>query len=514
MSRENGSVNLEAKIIAEKKEGVSRVKILPRQMAGLIMGPFLFFAGQLILPVNDSFTEPMKGVIISTLWIATWWLTEAVPLPVTSLLPLVLFPLNGVYTFSETAVGYANPIVFLFMGGFMLAAALQRWNLHRRIALTIIKLVGTQPSRLVFGFMVATGFLSMWISNTATAMMLVPVGLAVVFQVSQLLTEQEMEIDTSAGKFGFGTALMLGIAYSASIGGMGTLIGTPPNAIFVSIADASLGIDISFFDWLVFGLPISILFTCLAWFYLVKVFKLGRISNISGANKVIDAEMRKLGKMIRGEVMVLIIFMLVALGWVFRSLFLVDLIPSLTDPMIAVIGALLLFILPVDIRKGVFILDWDSAVKIPWGILILFGGGIAIANGFSESGLTEWLGNHLGFLAGAPQLLIIAGILIFIMFLSNITSNTGTVSMMLPVMVAMAGAMSVNSLVFMITATVAASFAFVLPVATPPNAVVFSSGYVSIDQMARSGLGLTIITAVILPVLLYFWLPYAWGFSF
>ena len=483
----------------------------PRKKIGLAAGPLFFILCLIFIPVTESFTFPMRSALASTGWIALWWLTEAVPIPATSILPLILFPLTGVMGFDKTATGYADSIVFLFLGGFMLAAAMQRWNLHRRMALTIVKAMGPKPNRLIFGFMLATGFLSMWISNTATSMMLMPVGLAVILQVARLIKEQNLDIEVEAGKFSFGTALMLGIAYSASVGGMGTLIGTPPNAIFASVAEATLEKNISFLDWMIFGLPLSIIFIIVIWFYLIKVFKLDRIKGLKTGKEVIDQEIKQLGPMLKEEKMVLAVFCLVALGWITRSLLFEDLIPALTDPMIAVIGASILFILPSDFSKGVFLLDWDTAVKIPWGILLLFGGGIAIATSFQESGLTEWLGGQMAVLQHAPPLLVIFGIFTLVVFLSNVTSNTGTVSMMLPVMIAMAGAMAVHPLGFMIVATAAASFAFILPVATPPNAVVFGSGYISIEQMARAGLGITLITILLLPLILYFWLPLVWG---
>jgi len=477
---------------------------------GLLMGPLLFTLCLIFVPVSETFTLPMRNTLASTCWIAIWWLSEAVPIPATSLLPLILFPLTGVMEFEQTAAGYADSIVFLFLGGFMLAAAMQRWNLHRRIALTIIKAVGAQPSRLIFGFMLATGFLSMWISNTATSMMLMPVGLAVILQVAGLIKEQKLNIEVEAGKFSFGTALMLGIAYSASVGGMATLIGTPPNAIFASVAESTLGRNISFMDWMAFGFPLAAVFIVIAWFYVIKYFRVEQIKGLKVGKEVIAGEISQLGKMKHEEKMVLFVFSLVAVGWITRSLLFEDIFPALSDPMIAVTGALILFFLPSDISKGEFLLDWDTAVKIPWGILLLFGAGIAIAGSFSESGLTGWLGNQLAVLKSAPELLVFFGVFALVVFLSNITSNTGTVSMILPVMIAMAGAMAVHPLGFMIVATTAASYAFILPVATPPNAVVFSSGYISIEQMARAGIGITLITIILLPLILFVWLPLVW----
>ena len=507
----NQDETLKEEVLGEK--GKEQQDYPRRKKIGLVMGPLFFVLCLLLVPASESFTLPMRNAFASTGWIAIWWLTEAIPIPATSILPLLLFPLTGVMEFTDTATGYADSIVFLFLGGFIIAAAMQRWNLHRRIALGIVKTMGTQPKRLVFGFMLATGFLSMWISNTATSMMLMPVGLAVILQVARLIKEQNLNIEIEAGKFSFGSALMLGIAYSASVGGLGTLIGTPPNAIFASVAESSLEINISFLDWMIFAFPLAIVFIIVVWYYLVKYFKLDDIKGLAAGKEVIDEEIKQLGPMKAEEKKVLIVFSLVALGWITRGLFLEGALPALNDSMIALAGAAILFVLPANLKKGIFILDWESAVKIPWGILLLFGGGIAIAGSFEESGLTEWLGQQLAALQHTPPLLVIFGIFGLVVFLSNVTSNTGTVSMILPVMIAMAGAMAIHPMGFMIVATAAASFAFILPVATPPNAVIFSSGYVPIEKMARAGLGITLITIALLPLILYLWLPFTWGIS-
>ena len=483
----------------------------PRGKIGLFLGPGLFLLFMLLVPVGESFTASMRAAAASTIWIAVWWVTEAIPIPATSLLPLVLFPLTGTISFGETTVGYANPNVFLFLGGFMLAVTMQRWNLHRRLALAIISVVGTDPSRLILGFMLATGILSMWISNTATAMMMLPIGLAVILQVADMAQAQGIKVQAGPGKFPFGTALMLGIAYSASVGGVGTLIGTPPNAIFASVASSTYGIDISFAQWLLYGLPLSIIFLFLSWFYLIKFFNMKNLKGLKGGSGVIDEERKALGPVSKAEALTGIIFLCVALAWITRSFLLVKIFPDITDHLIAVLAVIFLFITPVDFKKGKFLLDWDTAVKIPWGILLLFGGGISIASSFSKTGLDIWIGGQLGSLEGMSIFFIMLCIVTLVVFLSNVTSNTGTVSMMLPVMVAMAIAMQVHPFGLMIAATTAASFAFMLPVGTPPNAVVFGSGYISIPEMARTGFILTLITIILVPIITYFWIPIAWG---
>jgi len=482
-----------------------------RERVGLTLGPVSFVLLMLFLPVSEAFTPLMRSAAASTVWVAIWWVTEALPIPATSLLPLILFPLTGVVSFEDTVVGYADPNVFLFLGGFMLAVCMQRWNLHRRLALTIIHKVGTNPATLILGFMVSTAFLSMWISNTATAMMMLPIGMAVIGQVATLVNRENMGIETGFGKFSFGTALMLGIAYSATIGGVGTLIGTPPNAIFASVVGSTFDMDISFAQWLLYGFPIAMIFTLLAWAYLVRAFPIKQLGHIRGGEEVVRRELESLGSMSRAEKRIGTVFVCVALLWIFRSLLLQDLIPGLTDPLIAVVAAVVLFLIPVDFGRGEFLLDWDSAVEIPWGILLLFGAGIAIAAGFTETGLSEWVGGRLAGLAGVPMLVIMLAVVALVVLLSNVTSNTGTVSMMLPVMVAMAVTMQVHPYALMITCATAGSFAFLLPVGTPPNAVVFGSRYITIPQMAKAGLLLTIMTILLLPLVTYFWLPVAWG---
>lgn len=471
----------------------------------LLAGPILFIAAMFI-PVTAGFTYPMKALVASTLWIAVWWVTEAVPIPATSLLPLVLFPACGVLTFEKTAAGFANNVVFLFMGGFMLAVCMQRWNLHRRLALNIVKYVGTNPSRLILGFMLSTGFLSMWISNTATAVMMMPVGLAVITQVSGAASEK-----LSGNKYSFGTALMLGIAYSASIGGVATLIGSPPNAIFASVAGAMYGVEITFTQWFLYGFPIAAIFLAIAWLYLITKTSLSATGQQEKAKDVIIEELKKLGPISKNEKLVAAVFLFTALAWIFRSLVLQKIMPFLSDSLIAMIAVLLMFSIPVDLKKGEYLLDWKSAVKIPWGILLLFGAGIAIANGFTETGLAEWFGQSLSIIQKAPLSIILLLVVTLLILLSNVTSNTGTISMMLPVVASLAAAMSVHPFGIMIAATTAVSFVFMLPVGTPPNAVVFGSGHVTISQMAKTGVMLTLLAIVVITLVVYFWLPVAWG---
>jgi len=479
---------------------------------GLMLGPLLFF---LILFFFKPEGLSPEGIAIaaSTVWIAVWWITEAVPIPVTSLLPLVLFPLTQGLEAKQTASAYGDETIFLFMGGFMIALAMEKWNLHRRIALTIISIIGTNTDRIVLGFMVATGFLSMWISNTATAMMMVPIGLAIIYQFSDALKD-DPNVDTTPENFTFGKALMLGIAYSASLGGISTLIGTPPNTLLAGAIDTMYGIKLSFAKWMLFGVPLAWTFLLIAWFYLVKIAFPTKIKHIPGGKTVIDNQRYELGRASTEEKLVLTVFTLAALSWITRSFLLQEFIPGISDGVIAISFAVLLFVIPSVNKRGDFLLDWDTAVKLPWGILLLFGGGLAIAAGFVESGLSEWIGSQLSGLQGVSLLLVIAIVVGLVIFLTEITSNTATASMMFPIMAALAVALGFHPFALMIAAGVAASCAFMLPVATPPNAVVFGSGYLRIPDMAKAGFALNIIGILIVTVAIYFFLPVVWGIDF
>lgn len=479
------------------------------QFIGLVLGPLLFFLTLLFFKPADLSPEGV-AILASTLWIASWWITEAIPIPVTSLLPLVLFPLSGGLEVKPTASAYGDETVFLFMGGFMIALAMEKWNLHRRIALTIISAIGTNMDRIVLGFMVATGFLSMWISNTATAMMMVPIGLAIIYQVSDALKD-DPSIDTSKENFGFGKALMLGIAYSASLGGVATLIGTPPNTLLAGAIDKMYGIELSFAKWMLFGVPLAWTFIIIVWFYLVKFAYPSKLKTLPGGRAVIDSEKEKLGRASTEEKLVFTVFVLAALAWITRTFLLSRFIDGLSDGVIAMIFAIILFIIPSVNVKGDHLLDWNTAVKLPWGILLLFGGGLAIAAGFVESELSVWIGSQLAGLSGVHILVVILIVTTLVVFLTEITSNTATASMMFPIMASLAVALGFHPYALMVAAAVAASCAFMLPVATPPNAVVFGSGYLRIPDMAKAGFALNIIGIVLVTAAIYFLMPVVWG---
>ncbi|EMR06252.1 Na(+)/dicarboxylate symporter [Bhargavaea cecembensis DSE10] len=479
------------------------------QLIGLIAGPLLFFL--ILFFFNPEGLSPeARAILAGTVWMAAWWITEAVPIPVTSLLPLVLFPLAGGLDVKSTASAYGDENIFLFMGGFMIALAMEKWNLHRRIALTIISAIGTNINRIVLGFMVATGFLSMWISNTATAMMMVPIGLAITYQVADAL-KNDPSVDTSQENFGFGKALMLGIAYSASVGGIATLIGTPPNTALAAAMEKMYGIEISFGQWMLFGTPFAWLFILLIWLYLVKIAFPQKIKELPGGREMILAEKEKLGSASTEEKLVFTVFVLAALSWITRSFFLQNFLPGISDGVIAMLFAIVLFVIPAVNVKGDRLLDWETAVKLPWGILLLFGGGLAIAAGFVGSGLSEWIGGQLTALDAVPLIVVIIVVTALVIFLTEITSNTATAAMMYPIMGALAVALDVHPFALMVAAGVAASCAFMLPVATPPNAVVFGSGYLRIPDMAKAGLALNIMGIVLVPLFIWFLLPAVFG---
>ncbi len=478
-----------------------------QQLIGLVLGPLLFIMTMLFFSPEGMSSEA-QAVLASTLWIATWWITEAIPIPATSLLPIVLFPLTGALGSKVTTAAYGDDVIFLFMGAFVLALAIERWELHRRIALTIISAIGTSSNRIILGFMAATGFLSMWISNTAAAMMMVPIALAIINQVRESL--KDTQIDTSKENFSFGKALMLGIAYSASIGGLGTLIGTPPNTIFVGIARELFGVNISFAHWMLFGTPIAAVFLLLVWFYLVKIAFKMPFKSIPGGKEMVRQEKKALGRMSFEEKAVLTVFVFTALAWITRSFILERFLP-VTDTSIAVVAAIVLFIIPSVSKKGEFLMDWDTAKQLPWGVLLLFGGGLAIAAGFSQTGLAQWIGEQLQAIAGVPLIVVILVVAALILLLTEITSNTATATMMFPIMAAFALAIDVHPFTLMITAGLAASCAFMLPVATPPNAVVFGTGYIRIGDMIKAGFWINVAAIFLITAAVYFWLPITLG---
>ena len=467
---------------------------------GLVLGPLLFILINFFVEL-EGLSPAAQSTLASALWIAVWWITEALPISATALLPLVLFPLNGIMGAKSVASGFAKPMIFLFMGGFILAVAIEKTNLHKRIALNIVHALGSDWIKVLLGFMLATAFLSMWISNTATAVMMLPIGMAV---ISQLKAEE-------AAKRKMGQSLMLSIAYGCSIGGMATIIGTPTNVIFTQIASDLYGENITFAQWIAVGLPFSLLALFVAWFYLAKVAYRVSVEGIPGGKATIKAQLSALGPMGYQEKMVAVVFVFMALSWILGSLVLKKFVPGISDMGIAIAGALLLFIIPSGHKDGKGILDWKTAEGIPWGVLLLFGGGLALADGFKVSGLSVWLGGHLTVFGTLPIFLLLFAIIFVVNFLTEITSNVATASMLMPVLAGLAFSIDVHPYVLMVGATLAASCAFMLPVATPPNAVVFGSGLLSIRDMIRVGFWMNIISVLLAAILIYFLLPFVWG---
>ena len=493
----------------DEKKGLPPIKT-----AGLIGGPVVFLLLMLGTGI-EGMTPAAQAAAAVTLLMAIWWVTEAIPIYATALVPIVLFPITGVLSVAETTANYGHELIYLFLGGFLLAIAIQKWKLHRRIALTIVGLFGTEPTRLILGFMVATGFLSMWISNTASAMMMVPIGLAVIAQLTHMLRAQGSELDLRAGHFPFGMALMLGIAYAASIGGLATIIGSPPNAIFVGYVSRIEGVEISFLQWMLYGLPLSVVGLVGAWLYLTRIAHPVHTTAFPGLGDVIDDERKSLKPLKGPEARVLIIFCVVAGLWILRGILAPVLdqigLGGLNDTTIAVFGGLLLFLVPAKLEEKKFLLEWSDTADVPWGILILFGGGLALAAGIEESGLATWLGDNLGLLEGAPLIAVLGALVLLVIFLTEVTSNTSTASIFVPIVAILATVVGVHPYVLMITVVTAASCAFMLPIATPPNAVVFASEYVTMRQMMKAGVWLNISFALLIVVAGYVWLPLAWG---
>lgn len=476
------------------------------QRIGLILGPLLFLITLQFMKLEGLSPEG-HAVLASTFWIATWWITEAIPIAMTSLLTIVLFPLTGALSLSETTASFGHKYIFLYIGGFILAIAIERWNLHRRIALSIINAIGTDMKKIVLGFMVATGFLSMWISNTATAVMMIPIGMAIVSQLKDDPSTEENENKV------FGKMLMLAIAYSASIGGVATLIGTPPNLVLAGIVQEQYGVEITFSKWIMFGLPISLILLFICWKYLTDyAFKI-KVTAFPGGRPAIQERLQAMGKISYEEKIVLIVFVTTAFSWITRSFLLQKLIPNLDDTIIAMIAGLVLFLIPAAKDKQRQLITWKEAVKLPWGILLLFGGGLALAQGFKSSGLAVWIGSQMTLLEGVTLILLLLILVTAVNFLTEITSNLATTAMLLPILAPLALAIDVHPFLLMVGATTAASCAFMLPVATPPNAVVFGSGYLKIIDMVKAGIWLNIISIILLTLLTYFLLPYLWDFD-
>jgi len=442
------------------------------------------------------------------LLMASWWMTEALPIAATSLVPLALFPLVGVVPIKEAAAPYANPIIFLFLGGFLLAKGLERWNLHRRIALAVIATVGTEPRQIVLGFMLAAGLLSMGISNTATAVMMLPIVLSVVD-----LSRRD-DVGSKAEDHTFALVLMLGVAYACSIGGLGTLIGTPTNAFLAAFVEETYNVEVSFVGWLAVGVPLAVLGLAVVYFMLTRIIFPVRLPGLPGGRAFIQEQRAALGPISGPEVRVALVFGTVAVLWMTRPL-LQTVVPGASDAGLAMLGSLALFALPSGVASskppiGAYrdtplpnarLLDWETARTLPWGILLLFGGGLSLAGAISSTGLATWIGEGLSVFASLPTWALVGIVVTVIVVLTELTSNTATAAAFLPVLAALAATTGLAPTILLVPATVAASCAFMLPVATPANAIAYGSGHVSISEMVRAGVWLNVAFAVLVTLL-------------
>lgn len=489
------------------------------RIAALIAG-LIVFVVILLLPTPEGMSVAGQRTAAVAALMSIWWIFEAIPIPATALLPLALFPALSIIPAKTTAMAYGDQTLFLFAGGFFIAMAMQKWNLHERIALAIIHRVGTRGPQLILGFMVATAMLSMWISNTATTLMMMPIAGAVIASLAA-------HVDP-ADERNFAVALLLGTAYAASIGGIATLVGTPPNIVFIGQMSTLFpeAPDISFARWLCIGMPLTAIMLPFTWFILTKV--LHPIPKRLGSETfaaTIDARRLALGPMSRGEITVAIVASMTGICWMIRNPlmnFIHTMAPAalpepsfIHDSTIAMFFAILLFAIPVDRSKNEYALDWEWAQRIPWGILLLFGGGLALASGFKETGLIYWLGERLSMLDGLHPILVIASICFLVTFLTELTSNVATATILLPILAITAiEVLDIDPLLLMIPATISASCAFMLPVATPPNAIAFAGGQLSIFQMARAGLILNLFGIIVITTLSYFLIPFVFGSSF
>ena len=571
---------------------------------GLVLGPILFLF-ILFLPIdgnnnsgsniNNSTNKSAESttylsfsaklVLATTFWMATWWITEAIPIYVTALLPLIIFPSLNITGLGDTAANYADRIIFLFLGGFILAKGVEKTQLHKRFALNILKVFGTTPKYIVAAFMLVTGILSGWMSNTATTMLMLPIAAAVISQIGigserskknknksnnqeqnsnyhkndreNIVKDKDIENleeeEPNEQQSRFGLCLMLSIAYSASIGGMATLIGTPPNAIFASLSKSMLDIDISVGQWLLIGIPISGISLIVVWLYMVHVgVKITDIKSIGREKDIIKRKIKEIGKITKDEKIVACVFIATATAWVTRGVLWGDLVPMVDDSTIAIAAAFSLFLIPssktktlkpkskskskslpiIDEKqnndliqnnnrennfqvqqqdKSSRIMNWETAVTIPWGVLILIGGGLALAHAFTETGLDQWISNQLLFVENLNYILIVLVIVTIAIFFGEIASNTASAALLIPIAASLASSISIDPLLLMVPLTIATSYGFIMPVGTPPNAIVFGSKYVTAPKMAKAGFPLDIIGILLVTVLTTIMAPWIFG---
>jgi sodium-dependent dicarboxylate transporter 2/3/5 len=456
-----------------------------RQKIGFPLG-ILTATAMLMMDSPEGMNPDAWKVAAIGVWMAIWWVTEAIPIAATALMPILLLPLFGIGNIREATAPYANPTIYLFLGGFIIAAAMEKSNLHRRIALNVLKRVGVKPSSIIFGFLAASAFISMWVSNTATALMMLPIGLSV------LKINDDSKVLT-----GFGLCLLLSIAYGSSIGGVATIIGTPPNALMVAYLQEHYQTQIGFAQWMMIGVPLVLVSLPVTHFLMTTwIFKLGS-DPLPGGEEEIRRQVATLGPMSIAERWVTLVFLLTATLWMIQPL-LAKVFPAISDTGIAIFGALLCFILPVNLKTNEFVLRWQDTKNVPWEVLIIFGGGLSLAAGIEKSGLATWMGTLFGGLQGVPILLLVLISVILVIFFTEITSNTATAAAFIPVLASVAVALGLAPIELVAPATIAASFAFMMPVGTPPNAIVYASGYVTLPQMAKVGFWLNITLAFVI----------------
>ena len=466
---------------------------------GLILGPILFLIFY-NLPITIINPEADKIIAIA-IWMISWWITEAVSISVTALIPLTIFPLLGIMEMKEVATSYGSPIVFLFFGGFVMALALEKVNLHRRIALNIIKLTGTSPNRVILGFMIATAFLSMWISNTATTVVMLPIALSV---IDLLINDKD---GFTAGDKNFALSIMLGIAYAANVGGIATIIGTPPNTVIVGFLETEYGIQISFLDWMMVGFPFSCVMIALVYFVLVKWVYPNGLKEFDSSTNIIEEELKKLGKINKQEARVLIVFAITIFLWITRTYINAEVsFIKLSDAGISMLAALALFSIPFNLKQGEFTLDWKDTVRLPWGILILFGGGLALASGLSSAGVIDYIGQIVRE-SNLNTFLIVSLLIIIMLFMTELMSNVALVAIFAPVVAGIALGLDLEIIHILAPVAMAASCAFMLPMATPPNAIVFASGHIKVHEMVKAGVILNVISVLLLILLAFTVIP-------
>lgn len=472
------------------------------KFTALLIGPLFFLC---ILLIGDSGNIQVKMIAVAA-WMLSWWITNALPIGVTALLPMLLFPLMGIIDLKTTTANYAHPVIYLFFGGFVLGLAIEKWNLHKRIALNILNLSGDKPTNVILGCMLATSLLSMWISNTATTVMMLPIGLSVIQLVGKKLTQQKQ-------KHFFSLSLLLGIAYAANVGGIGTLIGTPPNLVMSSILSENGFQSITFSSWMLFAMPLVVVLFSLVFFLNNNVIFPVKSGRIDGMKALVSHELAQLGKIQTGEKRVILVLCTTALLWIIRApLSKIEGLEALSDPIIAILAVLLLFTIPAGNKTSSTVLVWDDMKKLPWGILLLFGGGMSLAKGLEKSELVlligDWISANVG---GSSIFIVMLVVTVFALFLTEVMSNVALVAVFVPVAIVIAESLELSTVSLAIPLTIAASCAFMFPISTPPNAVVFASGEIDMKSMMKAGFFLNLIAVAIVTTYCYFIIPLCFG---